>query len=316
MAVLRRLLAPGLALALTLAAGAAQALDLTLPEGAQKTHEEVRAFDSYRLPVGPFADGAVPTRLVKGRVTRQAWRIPGAGPGTLALMDALRKQLVAAGFDIVFACEAERCGGFDFRFNTDNLPAPEMFIDLFDYRFLAARRGQGDEAAHVSILVSRTGGAGYVQAIIVGGADAPAITTGAQRAAMPPSKGPQAPLAEQLVSRGHVVLSDLAFASGEAALAEGDYASLAALAAYLKADPRRRVALVGHTDTVGGLEPNLDLSRRRAAAVLEALATKYEVPRAQLESSGVGYLAPVAPNNTPEGRKANRRVEAVLLETE
>ena len=44
--------------------------------------------------------------------------------------------------------------------------------------------------------------------------------------------------------------------------------------------------------------------------------SRYEVPRAQMESNGMGYLSPVAPNTTEAGREANRRVEAVLLNAE
>ena len=92
--------------------------------------------------------------------------------------------------------------------------------------------------------------------------------------------------------------------------------SLQALAAFLRADPARRVTLVGHTDTVGALDRNIALSKRRAASVLERLVSAHGVPRAQIAAEGMGYLAPIASNLTPEGREANRRVEVVLLNTE
>jgi OOP family OmpA-OmpF porin len=50
--------------------------------------------------------------------------------------------------------------------------------------------------------------------------------------------------------------------------------------------------------------------------VLERLAGQYGVARSQLEAEGMGYLAPVATNLTPEGREVNRRVEVILLSTE
>ena len=88
------------------------------------------------------------------------------------------------------------------------------------------------------------------------------------------------------------------------------------LAAFLLADPARQVALVGHTDAVGALDGNIALSKRRAASVLERLATAYDVPRTQMTAEGMGYLAPLTTNRTSEGRDQNRRVEAVLLNTE
>jgi OOP family OmpA-OmpF porin len=116
-----------------------------------------------------------------------------------------------------------------------------------------------------------------------------------------------------LRAQGHVVLGDLDFGTGSAALGAGPFASLGSLAAFLTEDPARRIALVGHTDTVGGYDGNLALSRRRAEAVMTRLINEHNVPSGQLEAEGIAYLAPIAPNDAASGREANRRVEAVLL---
>jgi outer membrane protein OmpA-like peptidoglycan-associated protein len=55
----------------------------------------------------------------------------------------------------------------------------------------------------------------------------------------------------------------------------------------------------------------MDLSVRRAAAVVQALTTKYQIPATQLNAQGAGPLAPVASNKSEEGRARNRRVELV-----
>ncbi|MEQ8290733.1 MAG: OmpA family protein [Roseovarius sp.] len=297
----------------------AQALDLTVPGDADLTREEQSAADSYLLPTGPYSDGQVPSIDVEGLVTRQSWRIEGEGLTTLKLLTPLRDQLREAGYEILFDCADRECGGFDFRFNISVLPAPDMFVDLFDFRFLSARRKDGPAVEYVTCLVSLTGETGYLQLVIVGDGQAPTVEIGdigTLSPVAPPQPVEAAKLIEQLMGQGHVVLPDLEFDSGSAALAEGPYDSLAALAAFLNGNAARRIALVGHTDTVGGLDPNVALSRRRAASVLERLVSRYEVPRAQMESNGMGYLSPVAPNTTEAGREANRRVEAVLLSAE
>lgn len=297
----------------------APALDLTLPAEAELTREEQSAADTYLMPTGAYADGGIPSLKVEGLVTRQAWRVEGDGLTTLKLLAPLRDQMTDAGYDILFDCADTECGGFDFRFNTSVLPAPDMFVNLFDFRFLSARKAEGPGAEYISCLVSVTGQTGYVQLVTVGGGEAPKVEIGAVDSvtpATPPQPAETAKLVEHLLAQGHVILPDLEFDSGSSSLAEGPYDSLAALAGFLNADASRRVALVGHTDTVGGLDANVALSRRRAASVLERLVSRYNVPRAQMESNGMGYLSPVAPNTSEEGREANRRVEAVLLNTE
>ena len=80
--------------------------------------------------------------------------------------------------------------------------------------------------------------------------------------------------------------------------------------------PARTVARVGHTDSAGGLDGNIALSKQRAGSVLERLVSDYGVSRLQLEAEGMGYLAPVATNLTEDGRNANRRVEVIITSTQ
>ncbi|MDO9637126.1 MAG: OmpA family protein [Pseudotabrizicola sp.] len=304
------------ALALTLVApmGLAQVLVLDMPFAAVPSVARTETLTSYALPVAAFAHGAVPARTVEGPLHQTAWRIDAAGATTLELLAPLRGQLDAAGFTPVFECEAATCGGFDFRYGTQILPEPEMHVDLGDYRFYAAERG----AEVVSLIVSRTAAAGFVQMIHVGGrvTATPSLTTSTKA----PDPAPQpiaatAPFGARLLSGGAVALEDLVFASGASTLAEGPFASLSALADWLRQHPTLTVALVGHTDASGGLEGNIALSRKRAEAVRQVLITTEGIPAAQLEAQGVGYLSPRDTNLTDEGREKNRRVEVIMTST-
>lgn len=295
------------------------ALTLDIPGNPELVADETEAIGSYALPVGPFRDGALPVRITEGEVTRQAWRIVGPGIATLQIAAPLRAQLVAGGFAVLLDCETAICGGFDFRFATEVMAPPAMHVDLSAFRFLSAERLDADgRAERVGILISRTSAQAYVQIIRAGPPAADAVIAAPAAAPLTPAApvarvGLPADLGFALEAEGRVVLSDLEFPSGSAQLGEGEFASLAALAAYLRADAGRRVALVGHTDTDGALEANIALSRRRAGSVVERLVTEHGVQRAQMQAEGMGWLAPVATNLTPEGREANRRVEAVLL---
>ncbi|MEM6587694.1 MAG: OmpA family protein [Pseudomonadota bacterium] len=296
------------------------ALDLSLPGEAQLVREVDRAADTYFLPTAPITEGRVPSKELEGRVIRQAWQIAGEEFSTLGLLSAIRDQVQAQGYDVLLDCAGEECGGFDFRFGVDVLPAPDMFVDLFDFRFLSARNDAVPGAQYVSVLVSRAGDVGYIQ-LVLAGDEGVAVVPEVETPVLQPQPVPEAEpesdtLAAALVAHGHVILPDLVFATGSSTLEEGSYASLSDLADFLKADPSRRVILVGHTDAVGALEGNVTLSQARAASVMARLVDDYEVAEGQLASDGMGYLAPVASNATDEGRRANRRVEAVLLAAE
>jgi outer membrane protein OmpA-like peptidoglycan-associated protein len=76
-----------------------------------------------------------------------------------------------------------------------------------------------------------------------------------------------------------------------------------------------RLAVVGHTDSTGAFEHNLELSQARAQAIVAALLKEpYNIASTRLVSVGVGPIAPVASNLSDEGRALNRRVTFVLIE--
>lgn len=75
--------------------------------------------------------------------------------------------------------------------------------------------------------------------------------------------------------------------------------------------PDAALTVLGHTDGVGTDAYNIDLSRRRAAAVIAALIARGVNP-AQLSAVAIGKRQPIAPNNTEDGRALNRRVEFLV----
>jgi outer membrane protein OmpA-like peptidoglycan-associated protein len=74
-------------------------------------------------------------------------------------------------------------------------------------------------------------------------------------------------------------------------------------------NPDWKLTVEGHTDNIGGDAYNLDLSKRRAAAVKDALVTRYHIAADRLSTNGFGASRPVETNDTLEGRARNRRVE-------
>jgi outer membrane protein OmpA-like peptidoglycan-associated protein len=104
---------------------------------------------------------------------------------------------------------------------------------------------------------------------------------------------------------------DVLFAFDRADLQPGAAQSLGEVARFLNEYPEQRIAVEGHTDSVGSSGYNDQLSRRRADAVAGFLRTHGVDPR-RLEVAGFGETMPVSPNDTEAGRQMNRRVEIIL----
>jgi outer membrane protein OmpA-like peptidoglycan-associated protein len=113
-------------------------------------------------------------------------------------------------------------------------------------------------------------------------------------------------------ARGLIVsLSDVLFDTGKSTLRPAAREKLAKISGIVLAYPTLRLAIEGHTDSVGSDELNQQLSEDRAGSVRDYLASQ-SIPAASMTSQGFGKMQPVASNDTAEGRQQNRRVELVV----
>jgi outer membrane protein OmpA-like peptidoglycan-associated protein len=114
-----------------------------------------------------------------------------------------------------------------------------------------------------------------------------------------------------LKATGHVAVYGLYFDTGKSVLKPESTPALQEVAKLLGADPPLKLWVVGHTDSVGAIEGNMKLAQARAEAAVTALTTTHGIAAARLKGYGVGPLAPVASNDSDDGRAKNRRVELV-----
>ena len=109
---------------------------------------------------------------------------------------------------------------------------------------------------------------------------------------------------DQIQLEGHIN-----FETGAATIASESFALLDKVVVLLQAHPEIvRLRIEGHTDDVGRASANLHLSKQRAAAVRTYLSA-HGIVAERLESEGYGQQRPLAPNDGPEARARNRRVD-------
>jgi outer membrane protein OmpA-like peptidoglycan-associated protein len=121
-------------------------------------------------------------------------------------------------------------------------------------------------------------------------------------------------MASGILQQGSVNLYGFHFDTASAALKPESDATLDEVAKLLKSDAALRLLVVGHTDTVGKFEGNIELSQNRAASVVAALSKRLPSAASRLTPCGVGYQCPIASNSSDEGRAKNRRVALVKVE--
>lgn len=110
---------------------------------------------------------------------------------------------------------------------------------------------------------------------------------------------------------GHAAVYGIYFDTGKSTIKPESAQAIEEIAKLLRSDPGLKVHVVGHTDNVGGRDANIKLSQDRGEAVLQTLVRDHGIAAARLSAYGCGPFAPVASNDTEEGRAKNRRVELV-----
>jgi outer membrane protein OmpA-like peptidoglycan-associated protein len=289
-----------------------------------------KEFDTYRLVRGPVPgyspEGKIwkdpeqalddkNSLLLQGRVWRLTYRVP-KNRSTLEIIRSYETAFMKAGFTALYHCRGEECAG---PLPTAAPPGARSrsrhagaLSDLImqrakfnvsgsvykEQQYLAARleRAEGDVYASVMALDINTP---YARVDIV---------------EVKPMQGNlvivnAAAMASELATRGSVALYGIYFDVDKAEVKPESRPALAEIAALLKQNTTLELIVVGHTDKNGTLEYNLDLSLRRATAVVAALASRFGVDRKRLDPRGVGFLAPVAPNSSESDRAKNRRVQ-------
>lgn len=284
-------------------------------EGARITRYQAKDFEEVRLIDKPLvaADGPKRTERNSRTVEGRYWRITYEGPAGRSALEMFRnheQSLAARGFERVYGCSDRDCGpGFAVIGAVEGVAGTTGLPQLIDgqrYGLFRLERDTGTvwaalytnerpaagnrpiiPFAFIEVVEERPMQTGQIQFVDAGAME------------------------RAIDSSGRVALYGILFDFDRAELKPESRPTLEEIAKYLRAHPQVGLIVAGHTDSQGAFDYNVDLSRRRAAAVVAALTRDYGIAPSRLTPFGVGPASPVAPNDSEEGRAKNRRVELV-----
>ncbi len=257
-------------------------------------------FGRFTLPLGPVvAENKLTKSLkVEGKITRIDYLAPDQ-VSPLEIWTNYKNAIQEAGFTTLFQCHSDACHNGDWDVNLFG-SQEDPWYNYAGYQYqLSAQRVGSNGTVYVSLHLTNN----PVQ-ITLDIVEPHAMATRMIRVNA-------AAMAAALSQSGHIALYGIYFDTGKADLKPASDATLQEIATLLKREPTLKLYVVGNTDNVGSYTANLDLSNRRAAAVVAALSGRYGIDAHRLQAVGIGPVDPVSTNQTPEGRSRNRRVELV-----
>lgn len=291
-------------------------------EGSTLAECQARDFGEYALPTGKLVAwdyGAKRANWaskmdVEGKTSFNIYMVP-KGPSSAEVFRNYKLDLAAKGFKGLYEATGQEFGFDQGRVFENTGPGEQLFgYSADNSRFIAAVKDEGTRKTYVSLYVIEYQGgvhsklkaeAGQVLVrldVVVAGElqDRMVIVSASE-------------MEKSIADTGRVTLYGILFDFNKSDIKPESRAAIAEIATYLKADPARKLHVVGHTDAAGGFDFNIRLSQARANAVVAELVRGYGIASNRLTGNGAGLLAPIATNATDEGRAKNRRVELVPM---
>jgi len=287
-------------------------------EGSEIIKYDSRAYDSYTVALGkaPTSQSLVQSKEIEGAVTRLTYKIP-VGRSPLEVIRNYENELKANGFEVLFQGSKDGLGsyfaeaaGYKKILLPPNIPVLTMNSDQQRYLALQKNSPAGNIAVTLYAIENRfwannvkhmEKGQTVLQVDIIEGKpmETKMVTVAAEE------------MAEKISSSGSIALYGIYFDTDKATIKPESTATMEQIAKLLNTNRTLKLLVVGHTDNVGTLGYNMELSKSRADAVVRELTAKYTISGDRLTPIGVGFACPVGSNKTEEGRSKNRRVELV-----
>jgi outer membrane protein OmpA-like peptidoglycan-associated protein len=267
---------------------------------------------------------------LEGKLTRTVYLLP-EGRTPLEVLRNYQQMVTDKGGELLYECKADACGG-DIDSHASHgggrtgvlnyvFPASKVSTSSYsnaacavdsnhvDQRYLVAKLAGSDVETHAAVMTYTLKDDLYCKAFNER-TIAIVVTVEAKPREQKMVTVKASELATAIAKSGKVALYGIYFDFDKADLKPESKPQLDEISTLLKNDAALKLMVVGHTDNKGGAAYNLDLSKRRADAVVAALGSD-GIATDRLLAQGMGSAAPVASNDSDEGRAKNRRVELV-----
>jgi outer membrane protein OmpA-like peptidoglycan-associated protein len=294
-------------------------------EGSRQAMRSEKAYEEFGIVIRPVLSADVRAENnrrrnarnsldVAGRAVRMRYEGP-EGRSPLEIVRNYQERLAAQGFETLFFCRGEQCGG----------TGSDLFAAVADHP-MTPTGGHGlpsnwQSGVYLAARLTRPEGNVFVTVYAVeraatGGAQALPLTLIDVVEARPMERDrivfvDASAMRRAIDQTGRVALYGIQFDFDRADIRAESRPTLQEIATFLRDNPSISVVVAGHTDNQGAFDYNVSLSQRRAAAVVQALTRDFGVAAQRLTPFGAGMASPIAPNDTDEGRQRNRRVELV-----
>ena len=286
-------------------------------EGSRLFRFSEKKLDALIIPLGGLK-GKTPLgsrSSLRARCRREhTWPLVSAAPSRFR---NYRKELEAAGWQTLWEGKDADLGVW-FPSFWDDIGDGETYSQYFAYspdamRYWAGKLETPEGTYHATLVVTEFQDGASKFAIEKGDVivQVNTVRAAAMDKKMVVVKADQ--MENSLQSGGRVTLYGILFDFNKADIKPESAPTLAEIAKLLQSEPELKLLVAGHTDSVGGVEFNRDLSTRRARAVVTELAGKYGISAERLFPFGISFAAPLASNDTEEGGTKNRRVELVKM---
>lgn len=273
-------------------------------EGSEIVRYETLAYEEYELwGVTPDEQPGI-AFTIEGQLTRITYMAPPER-SVLEVFRNYESALSSAGFSPIHTCTGQDCGRI--HRHIESGPLGVILWGDRSHRYIAAHLSREEGDVYVSLYVTRNNSGGPARGRAMVQLDVIEIAPMEDRMVVVEAGKMQ----QDLAAAGRVVIYGIHFDFDSDRVREDSRPQLDEIARLLAENPLLNVLIVGHTDSKGDFDYNLDLSERRAVNVVRILSDEYGIDRKRMTPAGVGMSAPVASNRSEEGRSLNRRVEIV-----